>query len=123
GAAIGLVYLAAVRLGGSRLAGGAAAGGLAVTVTAWRAGGSGGVYGVALAALALGWVTAARFVRAPDPRAAAVLGIASGIAVGGHLANVAFVAAALLLVATMAPAGRRGRSLGGFSGGGVMTCA
>jgi len=64
------------------------------------------VYGVALATLAIGWLVAARFARGPSVRSAAVLGAAAGLAVGGHLANVAFVAAALVLVVALSPLDR-----------------
>src|SRR5439155_19251010 len=109
--AVGATYLAAIRLGGSRLAGVGAAAALGAAAAPWRAGGSGGVYGVALATLAIGWLAAARFARGPSVRSAAVLGAAAGFAVGGHLANVAFVAAALVLVVALAPRDRvRGAS-------------
>jgi hypothetical protein len=110
--AVAAIYLAAVRLGGTRLAAATSAGVFAVTVAAWRAGGGGGVYGVALAGCALGWVAIAAYVRAPSDRTAAVLGLASGAAVAAHLENVAFVGAALLVVALTARGTVRWRRLG-----------
>jgi hypothetical protein len=109
--AVAAVYLAARGLGGTRLAAAASAGVFAPTVAAWRAGGSGGIYGVALAACALGWVAMAAYVRGPSDRAAAVLGLASGAAVAAHLENVAFAAAAALVVAVIEPPTRRWRRL------------
>jgi hypothetical protein len=114
--AVWAVFAAAVRLGGSRVAGVLAAGVLASTAFLWRAGGSAGVYGVAAATLAIGWLAAAHYVRRRGIRAAAFLGVACGVALGGHLANVAFVAAALVLVVALEPAGTRLRALGALLG-------
>src|SRR5205085_1715717 len=102
------------RLGGSRLAAATAAAVLGAAAAPWRAGGSGGVYGVALASLGCAWLLAARFVRAPETGAAALLGLGAGVAVGAHLENLAFVGAALVLVAVISPARARTRLIGAF---------
>src|SRR5947208_8346286 len=115
--AVAAVYLAAVGLGGTRVAAAASAGTFGVTVAVWRAGGSGGVYGVALAACALGWVAAAAYVRAPGDRRAVVLGVAAGAAVASHLENVAFAAAALVLVLLVDPGKTRWRRAGLLAAG------
>jgi hypothetical protein len=117
--AVAAVYLAARRLGGTRLAAAAAAGVFAVTVAAWRAGGSAGVYGVALAACAVGWVAIAAYVRAPSNRTATLLGLASGVAVVAHLENIAFVAAALLVVVATESRASRWRRLAVVAGTGA----
>jgi hypothetical protein len=118
--AVGATYLAAVRLGGSRFAAVTAAALLGVAAAPWRAGGSGGVYGIALATLAVGWLAAAGYLRSPGVRAAGLLGVAGGVAIGGHLANVAFVAAAVVLVVTVSPREHRVRSLGALALGAVV---
>src|SRR5204862_3565955 len=100
----------------TRLAAATSAGAFAFTVAAWRAGGSGGVYGIALAACAIGWVAAAAFVRAPSDRRAMVLGAAAGAAAASHLENVAFVAAALVLVALTDHGATRWRRIGIVAG-------
>ena len=109
--AVAAVYLAAVRLGGSRMSAAAAAGAFGATVATWRAGGSGGVYGIALAAVALGWLAAASYVLAPSDRRAAMLGGAAGVAVAAHLENVAFAAGAIVLVLISEGTGQRWRRL------------
>jgi hypothetical protein len=113
--AVGGIFLAAVRLGGSRLAAATAAALFGVAAAPWQAGGSGGVYGVAFAALACGWLLAARFARAPAAGSAVLLGVGAGFALGAHLENLAFVAASLVLVAALAPPSGRVRCLGAFA--------
>lgn len=101
--AVGLTFLAAVRLGATRRAAALAAGVLAATAVTWRAGGGGGVYGVAFATVAIGWFAAARFAERPTPPRAGVLGVGAGLAVAGHLASVAFLPAAILLMIGIRP--------------------
>ncbi|MFN2543537.1 MAG: hypothetical protein ABR600_03050 [Actinomycetota bacterium] len=117
------VFVACRRLGGSLPAAALAAATLGSTTFLWRAGGSGGVYGMAAATLALGWVAAAHFVRQRGVTAAALLGVAGGIAVGGHLANLAFLAAASLLVFALEPSVTRVRALGAFAGSAALVAA
>lgn len=126
GATVGLVFLAARAFGATRGAAAVGAGLLAVTPGMWRAGASGGVYGVVLLTLVLGWIAGGRYLASPGPRRAAVLGVAAGAAVAGHLGSLVFVpAAVVLLVAGRAPRSRRVpvRSLAAFAGGAAAVVA
>lgn len=102
-AAVGLTYLTARRLGGSTLAAVASTATVAVSFGVWRGGGSAGVYGTTLAAIALAWFTAAGYATRPGVRSAAVLGGAVGLAVATHLATVALAPAALFLAVALGP--------------------
>ena len=101
GLAVALLYLAARRLGGHRSWSFAVACLLAVAPGVWRAGASAGVYGIALAATALGWLAAAQYVQRPSVGRAAAVGLAAGIAVATQVAAIAFAPAGLLLVARL----------------------
>jgi hypothetical protein len=103
GAAVALTLLAARRLGSPLPAAIAAAALMAVTLGAWRAGGSAGVYGLTLAVLAAGWLIAAGYVARPSARGVVAIGAAGGLAVATHLLAAAFLVGAAVLVVFLPP--------------------
>jgi hypothetical protein len=126
GLALMVTYLAGRRMQGSVFASFLAAVGLGLTLGMWRAGSSGGVYGLSLLALAGAWWLAASYPNQGDTKRAVWLGVAAGLCVTTHLALITAVPALALVVIGLAGTGpdhswARARAMAGFAAGVTTT--